>query len=244
MKNKQPDMIRKIAISVGKVSFLKKLFRPVYTYYLNHLSERRKMCFLNNGLLVLKVFDKCMADINIPYSLAFGTMLGAVREHGFIKHDLDIDIAIWNEDYSEKIRKILIENGFTRLHLLLVEDGKLGREETYVKDDVSLDIFYIYPKIDNYPYCCDFMSCTGSVSFKDSMRKFGYIIPRRVQLPWKKDFIRVPFGNLSLPIPVNAREILSFRYGPSYLTPNPQWHYTDENEYISLWQEKHGIMKE
>lgn len=239
---KQPDLVKKLAVSVGKNSLLKFFLKPLYTHYIFSLNNRRKKVFKKNGLHVLEVFDKCMNEYDIPYSLAFGTMLGAVREHGFIQHDYDIDVVVWSEDYKDSIRDYLRSNGFSHVHTLLVDEGKSGREETYRLNGVAIDIFFIYPPIDDYPYCCDFLSCLGSVSFKDSMKKFGYIIPRRLQLPWKKEFQRVRFENLMLPITTNAAEVLSFRYGEDYMTPNPNWHYTDANVYTVVWKEKKGIM--
>ena len=86
------------------------------------------------------------------YTLIFGSMLGAVREKGFIKHDVDIDVAMWAEDYSPRVQKSLEEAGFKLDHRYLIDEGVLAREETYVKNDVSIDVYCIFPPIDKYPY--------------------------------------------------------------------------------------------
>ena len=242
MFTRQSDSFRKVAIFVGKIGWIKRILRPMYHKYLEIIENRRKKLFRKNGLMVLDIFDKCLNDNGIEYSLAFGSMLGAVREHGFIKHDLDLDVAVWAEDYSEKLRSALLKCGFKMKHTLLVDDGKLGREETYELDGVSIDIFYIYPAIDLYPYTCDFIAHEGAVSFRDSMNNYGGLIARRVQLPWKKEFIRVNFENLKLPITSNANEILTFRYGSDYMTPNPKWVYYDSMNSTIIWKDKKGVM--
>lgn len=49
---------------------------------------------------ILKSIDKCCRANNIKYSLCWGTMIGAIRHHGFIPWDDDIDIMMPREDYN------------------------------------------------------------------------------------------------------------------------------------------------
>ena len=246
MFKKQPEHLMRLVNFIYQSKVLRTLFTPLkyfYHRYKNAIANKRKKYFKENGLDVLAIFDKCLTENGVGYSLAFGTMLGAIREKGLIKHDFDLDVVIWSEDYDPNLRKALEEYGFQLVHELLVDDGRLGREETYILNDVTIDLFYVYPAIDEYPYCCDFFSCEGCVSLMDSMRKYGHIKARRLQLPWQKDFVRVPFETLHLPVCKNAHEILSFRYGPDYMIPNPAWNYLDTNKYITIWDDQPAIMK-
>lgn len=60
-------------------------------------------------LEILKNFDKICRDNDLEYSLAYGTMIGAVRHHGFIPWDDDIDVFMKRADY-EKLMALQYED--------------------------------------------------------------------------------------------------------------------------------------
>lgn len=57
-------------------------------------------------LSLLKDFDSLCKKAHIHYTLHGGTMLGAIRNHGFIPWDDDLDIAMRRKDY-DRLRKCL-----------------------------------------------------------------------------------------------------------------------------------------
>ncbi len=61
-------------------------------------------------LLILECFDRFCQDNNLRYSLAYGTLIGAVRHKGFIPWDDDIDVLMPREDY-EKMLQIGYDDG-------------------------------------------------------------------------------------------------------------------------------------
>lgn len=68
-------------------------------------------------LSMLKRIDKILTENNIPYWLAYGTVLGAIRHKGFIPWDDDIDIYIEGKDY-ERLREVFAkqDTGSLRFH--------------------------------------------------------------------------------------------------------------------------------
>ena len=58
--------------------------------------EKQKLIMLE----ILLDFDKVCRNNGIRYSLAYGTLLGAVRHQGFIPWDDDIDVIVFRADYE------------------------------------------------------------------------------------------------------------------------------------------------
>ena len=76
-------------------------------------------------LEILREFDKVCRKNNLKYSLAYGTLIGAVRHKGFIPWDDDIDVVMPRDDY-EKLK-------------LLWKDESSPR---YILQDYRIDVFY------------------------------------------------------------------------------------------------------
>lgn len=52
----------------------------------------------------LRSIDKCCRENNIPYSLTWGTLIGAIRHHGIIPWDDDIDLMMERNDYDRFLK--------------------------------------------------------------------------------------------------------------------------------------------
>ena len=234
------DFIRECAHRVSMIPGVKKTMKPFWKIFNNIYYSTINARYRKNALKVLTIFDSCMNEVGVKYTIMFGTLLGAVRNKGFLKHDLDIDTAIWHDDYSCKICETLLNKGFRLKHKFVVEGGG-GLEETYEYKGVSIDIFVMYPPIDEYPYFCLWEPVKECVTFSRSMSKYGYVIPKRIELPMGREVTYLPFETIKLPAPLNASELLKFSYGDDYMTPNTKWTPDPTNPYRKIWREKKAV---
>ena len=236
--------ILEVANKASKIPGVKALLKPIYYPFKKHVEESHRKKLMQNGLEVLQRFDKCMSDNGIDYTLAYGTLLGAVREKGFIKHDLDTDVFVWGDQYSPNLNAILKDAGFDLVHYFIVEDGTIGREETYMCEGVSIDIFYLHEDGGRNPYCCDFLTIDKVPTFKQCMQKYGRVLARKQEVPITKQRVKAQFESIELYIPENAHNVLECLYGADYMIPNPEWTTDSYTEYVRVWTEKNAYYYE
>ena len=68
-------------------------------------------------------FEKVCKKHNLKYYLFYGSLLGAVRHHGFIPWDDDFDVAMPRKDYEELLR-LYDEFSFPYILQSPLSDGK------------------------------------------------------------------------------------------------------------------------
>lgn len=223
---KRSRNLEKIAKVLSGFSWLKPIGSPIWRkLYTEPLENKRRKKFLENGLTLLTHFDEVMQRANIPYSLVFGTLLGAVRDNGFIKHDLDIDVAVWGDSDAHQIEKVLINSGFQLYKRIEVDNGVFGREETYIYNGVSIDLFYFYDFDNDLKYTTVFVPFDDCKTFDDSLKRYGGLLPIQLILPLDVQVRYIPFLGINVPIPINAIEFLVARYGENWRIPDPTFVY-------------------
>ena len=128
---------------------LKSIYRP-WISAAQHRAENQN--FLKEGDHVLKAACKALNDAGVFHWLEFGTLLGVIRDGRLIAHDTDIDFGVFIEDQSERIGEAFQKAGFSLSHRFEIEGGQYGLEESYVKNGVSVDLFY-FTRVENGMRC-------------------------------------------------------------------------------------------
>lgn len=74
-------------------------------------------------LEIMIEFDRICRHNNIDYSIAFGTLLGAVRHKGFIPWDDDVDVIMTRKDYMN-LMEVFNKQADKRFEFVCVENNK------------------------------------------------------------------------------------------------------------------------
>ena len=123
--------------------------------YISYDFIERKKRRIKNGLLSMdsNISRKNLLDIKkildkneITFWLVYGTLLGAIRDKGFIEWDFDIDIGIYSHQKTKFVNSIpeIISNGFSLIRTAYPDDLA-----TFMRDDEYIDIGIFRKELDN-----------------------------------------------------------------------------------------------
>ena len=173
------------------------------------LEKRRAINLEKNGDKVLKKIFEISEKENLKVWLEFGTLLGIVRNGGFIKYDTDIDLGFINQNNID-LKRILEKYGIIRKFYWKV-NGELS-EERYTYLNVGIDIFRFYMNNDKLA-----TKCFVNKLDKQHVLEFSFT-------PFEKLIIYNETGYL---IPENYSTCIIEKYGEDWMIPNSNWKIDD-----------------
>jgi len=230
-------MITGIKNIVSKNKVVKRvvysLFVPTYRKWLDRKKNKQ---FLSGGHEALDAFYRAAKEADVPCWLSFGTLLGAIRNGGFIRHDNDIDIGAWHFSYSADFEKILRKYDFEKILQIEVNQGCYALEQSWKYKNVKVDIFYHFEREDKM-YC----------------HAFYYESPeKQLQLGGEMKVLEMTFSNtgfseflfegIKVLVPMDSKKYLIEQYGEDYMIPQKKWDYTQDPCNMRLIQEEIGIV--
>ena len=176
------------------------------------LREGRELLHSVGYDVAARVCESLSAE-GLVFFFDFGTLLGFVRDGGFIAHDDDLDVGVIMRDDSdwEKIEKALIDSGFVKEKEFTLNGATT--EQTYRYDGLGVDFFrhfdngdhqrvYYYERAFEVRYrsACEF-SATYIITVPISQTTSIYL------------------DRGSFPVPSNAEDYLLDVYGDTWRTP-------------------------
>ena len=165
-----------------------------------------------------ELFDKC----GIRFCLAFGTLLGAVRDGSIIKGDEDVDIFVESEEDLWNSLPFLDENG---LRICRIEEKYVY---SFHVDNKSYIDVYLKAKL---PFSIWSLWC-------DSL--LGRAVPRR----YLKKYDHMNFLGVDCLVPHKPERILEFWYGKTWRIPVKGHIYTYETPSRFWWRTKGKLVYE
>lgn len=189
--------------------------------------------------IMLQIIHKVCLKFKISYWLNFGTLLGAVRHHGFIPWDDDMDACMMRADFEKAknvLKDVLEPLGFSVIedHINSVYDPlstRLGIGYKHERTGIWIDFFpydsYIgdCSSIENMQAAITEYNTSASmpciIKNTNGTQEYLYCCCDHI-LPVKKEDIfplsEVEFEGYNYPAPANVHEVLLHSYGKNYMS--------------------------
>ncbi|WP_045519164.1 LicD family protein [Neobacillus niacini] len=206
------NLLKNLFFKLGIYEFAKRYFMKPYVKLIGIL-------FNLSAKKAIKTLVEAMSQNNWRYWLEFGTLLGAVRDKGFISHDFDIDIAMCIDDRDERMEQILAARGFKLKKRAKLLSGQII-EETYKYKTATIDIFYAY-KLEDQIKIFEFQSF-NNLSPDECIKQFGGLRVSEYCLS-KFELTKYDFYGLQVWVPDNYHSHLEELYGRSFMIKNKNW---------------------
>ncbi|MCF0197470.1 MAG: LicD family protein [Bacteroidaceae bacterium] len=142
----------------------------------------------------LIVFKEILDAHRIPFFLAYGTLLGACREHDFITHDEDIDLALLEEDRQRLFDTLpeLMRKGFC-----IARWDRKGCM-SIMRDGEYMDMYFFHKMTDKVRACSGNLMPSVFLEETDFMEFKGLQILAPRDYEW---FLRYEYGeNWHIPV--------------------------------------------
>ena len=168
------------------------------------------------GPIALQKFYDIAKEESCEYWLFWGSLLGAYRDKGFIKHDDDIDIGMYDTDISVSFVEKMKNNGFNVIWAIVDKDFIGGYHLACTYQGVKFDIYSFHRDVDskvNTVFC--------PLPYKDTIVRENAVKTDVMHINMESwDHLdEISFEGVKTYIPCNADSVLRSLYGNDYMIP-------------------------
>lgn len=193
------------------------------------LKRRRLQSY---GGVVLHRLHTLLSNAKIDYYADWGSLLGIVREGGFIRHDDDIDLTIVDKNVNPRLLlKLLLEHEFHFIHAIEIDKRLVEFSVSWKK--LSIDFFFRIPvEQDGMVGICD-VYYNPNIQYENPNQNNYRVWYFAEEVSTKI----IDFKGGDVRIPENPESILEFEYGSDWRSPISGW---VSNELKGRFKEKDG----
>ncbi len=210
-----------------KIKFLYTPYKKLRYIKFKHSLKKRNKAIKEYGYDLLNEVCVSLKNSKIVFFCAYGTLLGFIRENGFIPYDLDIDMGVLEtDDFTwNKLDNILKETGLKLKHQFKLDDGTIT-ERTYYKGNATID-FFLHKKRgkEMVAYIYDQEENDENFFVRES------VVPLADKIVFENK------NNVVVPIMTNYNNYLTAVYGEDWRTPNPNFKHEEKilkNRYANI----------
>ncbi len=178
---------------------------------------------LDNAKKSLMDLKEILDRLNIRFWLSDGTLLGCIREQGFISHDPDIDVSIFINEWKTEAIEELKNNGFkVKWRFGLPE---CGMEIATEKRNVKIDLMFYYQ--DNFVTDKDGNSLFWHSLWEQDSRALGKF-RRMVRCTYEPfELKKIDFLGDKFYVPSDPEKCLARKYG-LWRIPVKTWDWSND----------------
>ena len=168
---------------------------------------------VEEGLDLLCKTKELFSSINLDFYLAYGTLLGAIREKTIIPGDEDVDVFIDDESKLYNNLPYLYSNNYKVCRIM---PGKLYSFR--VNENAYIDVYILRPfKHAIWKYYCYSLS--------------NHATPKK----YFKEYQDIQFLGETFRCPKNPEKLIEFWYGKDWMNPKPGKKYFYEVPSAHYW---------
>ena len=198
--------------------------------------NKKRRALQKNGEKTIRAIQGMLEKTGAFFFFDMGTLLGIIRVGRLLRHDMDIDVAVFIQDNAEKeqLKQALLAQGCTLRSSYQVEE--LGSvEDSFVCNDIKFDINY-FTEVDG----CDI--CYLMYTDPDRPLPDGQLRVVSLKTPHISELKKINFGGCMINVPKNPEAYLAARYGDNWRIPDKKYVYwkgpsTSPTDYIGTFSQ-------
>lgn len=213
-------LLVKIAIKLGLYQQMMKIDNRI-------AMRKQNRAFAKYGLETLAKATQAARDSHCKLFLAFGTLLGAYRNKGFIPYDCDLDTAMLGSERSAEFIQAMERAGLTHIRQYYVKATGRICEDKFDYRGVHIDVHYYYHDEEGNLFC-DLCMPHENKDWRTANREDGF--PAIIRTCPDTTFSEYDFLGQRCFMPDNTEGWLKALYGEHFMTPDPKWSMSDHKK--------------